>query len=135
MKEKYNQLSPQPSKEHGSIDASLVTVDIPALIKRTEDESSWKDSKRIAITIFKTNGLRILLIGLKEGAEMARHTADGNISVQVLDGKIQFNTDQQSVDLYKGEMLMLRERISHSILAKEKSIFLLTVAVQRTDKL
>ena len=76
-----------------------------------------------------------MLIGLKEGAEMARHTADGNISVQVLDGQLQFSTDQQSVDLYKGQMLMLHERIPHSVLAKEKSVFLLTVAVQRTDKL
>ena len=58
---------------------------------------------------------------------MARHIADGIISVQVLEGEMQFNTDLKSVELSKGEMLTLRERISHSVLALKETIFLLTI--------
>ena len=58
---------------------------------------------------------------------MVRHTADGIISVQVLVGRLQFNTDQQSVELNKGEMLALHERIPHSVLALKETVFLLTL--------
>ena len=71
--------------------------------------------------------MRIVLIALHEGAEMARHIADGLISVQVLEGNMQFNTDQQSVELSKGQMLALHEGIPHSILALKETIFLLTL--------
>ena len=68
-----------------------------------------------------------MLIALHEGAEMARHTADGIISVQVLEGQMQFNTERQSVELSKGQMLALHERIPHSVLAIKETIFLLTL--------
>ena len=58
-----------------------------------------------------------MLIALHQGAEMARHIADGIISVQVLEGEIQFNTDLQSVQLSEGQMLTLHERFAHSVLA------------------
>ena len=60
-------------------------------------------------------------------SEMPRHTADGIISVQVLEGLIQFNTDKQSVELGKGQMLALHERIPHSVKAIRETVFLLTL--------
>ena len=127
MEEKYNEATQQRPEGDRPIDAALVTIDLPMFIKQIKEESSWKDGKRNAITVFKTNGLRIVLIALHEGAEMARHTADGIISVQVLEGQMQFNTDGRSVELSKGQMLALHERIPHSVLAIKETIFLLTL--------
>ena len=36
-------------------------------------------------------------------------------------------TEEQSVELGKGEMLALHENVPHSVLAKEETIFLLTL--------
>ncbi len=127
MDEKYNESTPQRPEGDRSIDAALVNIDLPLFIEQIKQESSWKDSDRNAITVFKTNGLRIVLIALHEGAEMARHTANGIISVQVLEGQLQFNTDGQSVELNKGQMLALHERIPHSVQAIKETIFLLTL--------
>ena len=127
MEEINNQFTQMPQQDR-PIDAPLVTIDLPVLLKQIK-ESSWKDSKRNAITVFKTNSFRIVIIALHEGAEMARHIADGIISVQVLEGEIQLNTDLQSVQLSKGQMLTLHERIPHSVLALKETIFLLTLAV------
>jgi quercetin dioxygenase-like cupin family protein len=127
MDEKYNESTPQRPEGDRSIDAALVTIDLPLFIEQIKQESSWKDGDRNAITVFKTNGLRIVLIALHEGAEMARHTANGIISVQVLEGQLQFNTDGQSVELNKGQMLALHERIPHSVQAIKEKIFLLTL--------
>lgn len=127
MDEKYNESTPQRPAGDRSVDAALVSIDLPLFIEQIKQESAWKDSDRNAITVFKTNGLCIVLIALHEGAEMARHTANGIISVQVLEGQIQFNTDCQSYELNKGQMLALHERIPHSVRAIKETIFLLTL--------
>lgn len=127
MEEKFNEATPQRPDGDRLIDAPLVTIDLPAFMEQIKNESSWKDSDRNSITVFKTNGLRLVLIALHKGAELARHTANGIISVQVLEGQIRFNTDQQSVGLNKGQVLTLHKGIPHSVLAKEETVFLLTL--------
>lgn len=127
MEIKYNEATPQRPDGTRSIDAALVAIDLPAFVKQIKEESTWKESDRNAITVFKTNGLRIVLIALHKGAEMATHTADGIISVQVLQGQMQFNTEWRSVELSNGQMLALHERIPHSVLALKETIFLLTL--------
>ena len=134
MDEKYNESTQQRPEGDRPIDAPLVSIDLPMFIEQIKLESTWKESDRNAITVFKTNGLRIVLIALHKGAEMVRHTADGLISVQVLEGNMQFNTDQQSVELSKGQMLALHERIPHSVLAIEETIFLLTLTTTLAAK-
>src|SRR5450759_405528 len=105
MEEKYNEATLQRPKGDRPLDAPFVDIDLPQFIKQIREETLWEESDRNAITVFKTNGLRIVLIALHKGAEMVRHTADGIISIQVLEGNMQFNTDQQSVELNKGQML------------------------------
>ena len=57
------------------------------------------------------------------------------ISVQVLQGQILFTTGEQSVELGKGEMLaLLHEGVPHSVLAKEETIFLLTLTTTLAGK-
>jgi len=109
------------------IDAPLVSMDIPEFIKQIKAEVTWENSDRNAITVFKTNGMRIVLIALHEDALLKRHTADGIISVQVLEGEIFFSTDTQSVLMKKGDMIALHKGLAHSVKAIKESVFLLTL--------
>ena len=127
MEIKYNEATPQRPEGDRSLDAALIAIDLPVFVKQIKEESTWKESDRNAVTVFKTNGLRIVLIALHKGAEMPTHTADGIISVQVLEGQMQFNTEWRSVELSNGQMLALHERIPHSVLALKETIFLLTL--------
>mgnify|MGYP003556827592 FL=1 len=127
MEEKRTDSTSQRPKGDRMIDATLVSIDLPFFVKQIKDETAWQNTDRNAITVFKTNGLRIVLIALHEGAEMVRHTADGIISVQVIQGKLQFNTDMESVELLNGQMLALHECIPHSVLALKETVFLLTL--------
>lgn len=128
MEKKFNRETSQRPEGDRLLDASLVTIDIPLFVKQIKHEPSWKDSDRNSITVFKTGGMRIVLIGLHKGAEMIKHKAEGIISVQVLEGHVKFNTDTQSVELGKGQMLTLHQRIPHSIIALKETVFLLTLA-------
>ena len=44
-----------------------------------------------------------------------------------MEGQIQFTTQEQSAELSSGQMLALHENVPHSVLAKEETIFLLTL--------
>ena len=127
MEEKFNEATQQRPEGDRAMDATLVTIDLPLFIKRIKQESTWKDSDRNAITVFKTNGMRLVLIALHAGAEMKTHIADGIISVQVIDGRMKFNADNRSVELNTGQMLALHKGVPHSVLAIEETIFLLTL--------
>ena len=127
MDDKFNEATKQRSQGKRIMDAALVTIDLRSFTKQVREEKSWKESDRNAITVFKTDSMRIVLIALQKGAEMIKHTADGMISIQVIEGKIQFSTEEQSVELASGQILTLHENIPHSVLAKEETIFLLTL--------
>jgi len=127
MEEKFNDATQQRPEGDRVIDAGMVTIDMPSFIAQVKQESAWKDTDRNAITVFKTNGMRIVLIVLHAGAEMKTHIAEGIISVQVIEGKIKFNAENRSVELGEGQMLALHKGIPHSVLAVEETIFLLTL--------
>ncbi|MFI5154038.1 MAG: cupin domain-containing protein [Chitinophagales bacterium] len=130
MKQKFTEATQQRHEGDRIMDAAMVTIDLPLFIKQIKQESPWKDKDRNAITVFKTNGMRIVLIALHAGAEMKTHTAEGIISVQVIEGRMKFDADNRSVELGKGEILALHKSIPHSVTAIEETIFLLTLTTR-----
>lgn len=129
MENKSNEATPQRPEGDRMLNASLVTMDLNKLIEQVRNETTWKESDRNSITIFKSDNMRIVLLGLHEGAELKTHTANGIISVQVLEGHIIFTTEAETVDLQKGQMLALHKQIPHSVLAAKETFFLLTMAM------
>ncbi|MGB3344455.1 MAG: cupin domain-containing protein [Aequorivita sp.] len=109
------------------MDAPLVGIAIPEFIKQLKAETTWETSDRNAITVFKTNGMCIVLIALHKEAIMTEHTAENVISVQVLEGEVNFKTDMESKLLKAGDMIVLHEGLPHSVEAIKESVFLLTL--------
>jgi len=96
-----------------------------------KDESTWLESDRNSMTIFKSDILTIVLLGLHKDAEMKTHQANGVISVQVLEGRINFTTEEKTFSLEKGQMIVLHENIPHSVMALEETFFLLTIIMTK----
>ena len=128
METKYNESTEQRPEGGRVMDAPLVSIDVPGFIREIKNEDAWKKNDRNAITIYKTDGMRMVLIALHEDAVMAKHTANGVISVQVLEGEIIFSAANQSVVLRKGQMVALHKGEPHSVAATKESVFLLTIA-------
>ena len=128
METKYNESTEQRPEGGRIMDAPLVSIDVPGFIREIKNEDAWKKNDRNAITIYKTDGMRMVLIALHEDAVMAKHTANGVISVQVLEGEIIFSAANQSVVLRKGQMVALHKGEPHSVAATKESVFLLTIA-------
>jgi quercetin dioxygenase-like cupin family protein len=134
MKEITKEATVLRPERHRAMDVQLLAFDLSSLTKQILKEKAWKKSDRNAITIFKTDGMRIVLIAMHKDAKMIRHMVNGMISLQVLKGKIQFDTDNRSEELGEGQMLTLHESIPHSVLAKKKTVFLLTLTTTLAGK-
>ena len=128
MSERSNEATKQRPAGQRVLDAPMVTMDLDKLSVQIRQEQAWKDKDRNAMTIFNNQGMSIVLMALHQGAELKTHTAAGLISVQVLEGRIRFVTAETTVERNKGEMLTLHEKIPHSVLALEETVFLLTHA-------
>lgn len=114
------------------LNAPMIEMDLNQYMEQLKQEPAWKESDRNSITLFKSDTMRIVLIGLHENAELKTHTANGIISVQVIEGLIKFTAEAQTASLEKGQMIALQQKIPHSVVAVRESFFLLTLAMQTT---
>jgi len=131
MENKSNDSTPQRPDGERILNADLVQMDLNQFISQIKGESTWAESDRNSMTIFKSDSMRIVLLGLHQNAELKTHQANGIISVQVLEGKINFTTEQKTVSLEKGQMIALQENIPHSVVALAETFFLLTLAMAK----
>jgi quercetin dioxygenase-like cupin family protein len=92
------------------------------------EEPEYVRHGRNGVTLVKTNGLRVLLEALRQGAELAEHRAPGPITVQVLEGEIRFQTGEDTFRVRQGETLALPAGRPHSVEAVRDSAFLITIA-------
>lgn len=134
MEIKNNESTELRSEGARLLDAPLVSIDIAEFINQIKSETTWQTSDRNAITVFKTDGMRIVLIAMHKNAILKEHSTDGIISVQVLEGEINFSTNTQSKFLGKNDMIALHEGLPHSIEAVKESVFLLTLTNPPTGK-
>ncbi|HUH75391.1 MAG TPA: cupin domain-containing protein [Chitinophagales bacterium] len=131
MENKSNEATPLRPEGDRILNATLVEMDLNKFIDQIKSEVTWQESDRNSMTIFKSNTMRIVLMGLRENAELKPHKANGVISVQVIEGKMNFVAENQTTLLEKGQMIALHDNITHSVLALKDTFFLLTLAMNR----
>lgn len=83
---------------------------------------------RSARTLVKNGPLRVTLVGLAAGGSMARHKAEGPITIQALEGAVTFEVEKEEWALKAGSMLALEPGVVHSVRSEKGGFFLLTVA-------
>ncbi len=127
MENKSNEATALRPEGKRQLNARLVEIDLNKFIAELKQETTWADTDHNSITVFKSDTTTIVLIGLHENAELKEHTAIGNISVQVLDGKINFLAEEKIFSLAKGQMITLEANVPHSVTALKESFFLLTM--------
>lgn len=131
MEIKSNQATALWPEGERMLNARLVEIDLNKFIAELKQETIWADTDHNSITVFKSDTTAIVLIGMHKNAKLKEHTAIGNISVQVLDGEINFFAEQQTFSLGKGQMVTLEANIRHSVTALKESFFLLTLVINK----
>ena len=79
MEAKHNESTELRPEGGRLMDAPVVPINVPEFIKKIKNEPAWEKSDRNAMTIYKTNGMRIVLIALHEDAVMEKHTTNESL--------------------------------------------------------
>ena len=127
MEERHNEATTNRPEGERPIDAPVVLVNIPEFIKKIKKEKAWDKNDRNAITVFKSDKLRIILVAMHKKAEMTTERPENIFSVQVISGKVKLNTSGKSFDVGEEDLLVLHPNITYKIVALRKSVFLMTV--------
>jgi quercetin dioxygenase-like cupin family protein len=104
-------------------------LNLDALEAEARSEHREGYAGRYARTLVKDGRLRVTLIALEKGAAIPEHSAEGPITVQVLNGSIRFTTNGAEHQLNRGALLALAANAPHSVAADEDAAFLLTVSL------
>lgn len=81
-------------------------------------------------TLIKTDALEVIRLVLPAAKDFAPHVVAGEITLQCLEGEIEFRAEDSRCDLAAGELLYLRGGEEHSLRAKVDSSLLLTILLK-----
>ena len=78
-------------------------------------------------TLIKTDTLQVIRLVLPAGKSIAEHQAPGEITVQCLEGAVDFTAVGKTQTLTPGQMLFLSPAAPHALLAAQDSSLLVTL--------
>jgi quercetin dioxygenase-like cupin family protein len=81
----------------------------------------------LTTTLVKTKTLEIIRLVIPTGKEIPRHKAHGEITVQCLEGRVEFTAGDSKRELEAGQLLYLSGEEAHSLRGIEDASILLTI--------
>jgi quercetin dioxygenase-like cupin family protein len=123
---KMNEATSQRPLGTRVLDAPYVVTDINDALSRLMDEEGWEQTDCNGITLFKTDNITTVLICMHPGSRIGENNIDGTVTIQVLEGEIELTADEEVITLGTGQMTMLHHEVTHSLLATDETVILLT---------
>ncbi len=81
-------------------------------------------------TLVKTEALELIRLVVPAGKTIPPHQVPGEISVQCLEGRVEFSSGSQTTSLAGGELLYLAGGEPHSLTALEDASLLVTILLE-----
>jgi quercetin dioxygenase-like cupin family protein len=81
-------------------------------------------------TLVKTEQLELIRLVLPAGKEIAEHQVAGEITIQCLEGQVEFTSNNVTRSLSAGELVYLAGASKHSLCAVENASLLLTILLE-----
>ncbi len=116
-----------------SLTGPLLTFDIARIASELRIEEAYDRSGRAGRTLAKSGRFRVVLVAMAEGNVISTHQAESPITIQVLQGDIQFRADGGEHRLREGELLFFGPGDAHDIRATRPSLLLLTLSAIGDD--
>lgn len=102
----------------------------PALVfdlRAEGEQTGTAEAGRGARTLLKEGPLRVTLVRIAAGGTIPEHRADGPITVQPLEGRMEFVVAGETHELEPGRLLTAAAGAPHSVRSAGGALFLLTV--------
>ncbi|MES2431878.1 MAG: hypothetical protein V4556_13170 [Bacteroidota bacterium] len=126
METKYNEATLNRPDGDRIIDAPFVFIDLKKYARQLKDEIGFKKNDRNSITVYKTDGLTMVLTLMHNGAMIKDNIVEGLMTIQVIDGTIDCQLDINTIRLTEQQVITIHPGIIHSIQALGNSLLLIT---------
>jgi hypothetical protein len=114
-------------KESRFLKAKLLNFDLPVLIKKMKRSNSWINGELNTMILLKSRNKQIILTALHEDTMIQSFQSNDSVTLQIIEGRLNFYTRKKSIILNKGHMLTLSEKINYNLTSMEETVFLLTI--------
>jgi len=108
------------------LDAPYLFIDVPDFVRQLQQEKAWETSDRNGITIFKSDGITMVVTIVKAGGLIKDNQVDEYLTIHVLKGKARVLTTNGDIELSDHQMVTFHPFIVHSLEAVTDVIFLLS---------
>jgi quercetin dioxygenase-like cupin family protein len=78
-------------------------------------------------TLYRHGRVTIALFLFEPGSSMPTHTAQGAVTINVLEGRLGVSTADEQHDLCAGRLLVLASGVPHDVVARQRTVMLLQV--------
>jgi quercetin dioxygenase-like cupin family protein len=92
-------------------------------------ETQFAPNGIVSRTLLRTPNGRLVLFGFDAGQELTEHTSPHHAVVQVLSGRCEWKTGEETRELKAGDLLYLPPQLPHAVKALERFSMLLTLTV------
>lgn len=92
------------------------------------DQIEFNPDKPAIKVMMETEVSKEIRIAMDSGQIMKEHKAPFPISVQVLEGEIDFGVQGENVQMKSGDLIALESNVLHDLKAKQRSIIRLTLS-------
>ena len=98
-----------------------------ALIIDPTSEVAIQAGAVVSKVVHRGDGINVTVFGFDAGEGLTEHQAARAAVVQVLSGQLRFTVDGEELDLAPGSWLHMAPGTSHSLVAIEQTLMLLTL--------
>jgi hypothetical protein len=128
MKSERHQANATMLPGEESSDDSLLSFDLPTLIRMLKFGNSWERGELCSTVLFKSPGKKIVLAAIPEGTEITSNKCNDPITLQVIEGSLMLKTLKVNRSLIKGHLHTLAENTKFLLASTEETVLLITVA-------
>jgi quercetin dioxygenase-like cupin family protein len=102
--------------------------DLAVIDRELRSEDAYRRDGHTARTLVREPALRIVLVVMKAGAQIAEHRAQEITSLQAATGQVRVALRERSLELAAGGLLVIAPDLRHQVEAIADSSVLLTLA-------
>ena len=111
-----------------SLNVSSINFDLSRLIEKMKRNHMWSNEEPDSMILLNCQDTQVVLIALHAGTGMKSFQSAHLVTIQIMAGKLRYESPKEAVILEKGQLLTIHEKINYSLSANEETVFLLTIA-------
>jgi quercetin dioxygenase-like cupin family protein len=116
------------SINHSLSDSILSDFNLDSLIATMKQSRTWTNGELNSLILLNNPDEQIILTAVHEGTEIESFQENDSVSFQVIEGLIKFHVRKNTITIREGQLMKLDENIKYSFVAREDTVFLLTIS-------